>query len=79
MEKTGQVDFTETAEIAESAEILLPLPNQTFTFHYDLFPWYKPLIRIFFQISKKSDFPLTFRRFRGFVMQNESAESAEIF
>ena len=48
MEKTGQVDFTETAEIAESAEILLPLPNQTFTFHYDLFPWYKPLIRIFF-------------------------------
>ena len=35
----------------------------------------KPYLEIFFQITKKT----TFRRFRGFVVQGESAESTEIF
>ena len=35
----GQVDFAETAKIAESAEIFLFLPNQIFTSHYNLCPW----------------------------------------
>ena len=34
----GQVDYAETTETAESAEILLSLPNQTFTSHYNLCP-----------------------------------------
>ena len=54
---TGKVDYAKTAEIAESAKILLSLPNQTFTSHYNLGPWYQPLIRkLCLQISKKSDF-----------------------
>ena len=32
----GQVDYAETAEIVESAESLLSLPNQIFTSYYNL-------------------------------------------
>ena len=73
---TGKVDYAKTAEIAGSTKILLFLPNQTFTSHYNLCPWYQPLIRkLCFKLVKK----VTFCQSRGFVVQSKSAESAEIF
>ena len=35
-------------KIVESAELLLSFLNQTITSHQNLFPWYYPLIKIFF-------------------------------
>ena len=44
----GQVDYAETAEITEYAEILLSLPNQIFTSHYNLCHGANPNLEFFF-------------------------------
>ena len=49
--------INDSAEIAESPEIFLSLPNQIFTSHYNLCPLCQPLFKFFFQMSQKSDLP----------------------